>query len=325
MVKKNKQSLYPTTDGPGPWHVWIKKQENKNIPIAEAKRRYLEEQLMFTEQYNSFANMANVVANFADSSQHTGGAAHANGIATVSMGPGLIMNAPVGFGGVFVYVRFLRPVKVNPAAASPTLTIGNTQAGGGSTSAPVCTYEDGSGTDLLSFRKLYIPGIPFAEQADFNAASFDLGNNDISDAVSGSSTLAGAATESSGSCVLVWNSGSASGSFDYGANVSASFTTNGGGDGVVDMNINTITSASALYYAGNTFTVTAAQLGKGGSGQLVFELTPDVILGRDTLSITAGSISGNIESRDGEGKVNLSYDAQSITNTVLPASASSFE
>ena len=56
MARKNKQSLYPTTDGPGPWHVWIKKEKNKKLPLAEAKRRYLEEQLLFTEQYNSFAN-----------------------------------------------------------------------------------------------------------------------------------------------------------------------------------------------------------------------------------------------------------------------------
>jgi len=61
----------------------------------------------------------------------------------------------------------------------------------------------------MIFSVMDIPGIPFVEKNDFNAANIALGT-DISGSVSGSSNLSGATGAASGSSVFTWNSGSAS-------------------------------------------------------------------------------------------------------------------
>ena len=40
-----------TAENPGEWHQWKQKTANKNLPLNEAKRKYLKEQLLFEDQY----------------------------------------------------------------------------------------------------------------------------------------------------------------------------------------------------------------------------------------------------------------------------------
>ena len=43
-----------TQDSPGDWQDWVKLPRNKNIPILEAKQKFLNEQLLHENQYQSF-------------------------------------------------------------------------------------------------------------------------------------------------------------------------------------------------------------------------------------------------------------------------------
>ena len=307
-----------TVPDPGPWWSWKNKQENKNLPVNEARRKYLKEQLLFEDQFTNFAGQ--MVAQFADAPSHAGGA-HNNSITNVVLSSASITNDPNGGGKIEATVEFFQPVN---ADGNININVANNHAGGGTSDSIALNWDGFSGTRRMIFSVMDIPGIPFVEKNDFNAANIALGT-DISGSVSGSSNLSGATGAASGSSVFTWNSGSASGSFDYGSDVSASFTVNAGGTGLSEVTINVVTSASSQYYAGNTLTATAAQLGKGGTGAVIYELQPGDIAG-DVISISAGSITGgSISNARGEGEVKLDYAAQSITNTVLAASASAFE
>ena len=160
-----------TVPDPGPWWSWKNKQENKNLPVNEARRKYLKEQLLFEDQFTNFAGQ--MVAQFADAPSHAGGA-HNNSITNVVLSSASITNDPNGGGKIEATVEFFQPVN---ADGNININVANNQAGGGTSDSIALNWDGFSGTRRMIFSVMDIPGIPFVEKNDFNAANIALGSS----------------------------------------------------------------------------------------------------------------------------------------------------
>lgn len=46
--------LMLTTQDPGPWQYFVKRQDNIGLPIQQVTKKYLTEQMMYEYQFNQF-------------------------------------------------------------------------------------------------------------------------------------------------------------------------------------------------------------------------------------------------------------------------------
>ncbi len=140
-------SVY-TQDSPGPWNVWIKRKENKNLPILEAKRKFLKEQLLFEQQFANFVAQQQAIQS--DSNTNAGNEV-LNKVETIDF-----VSSPVFLSQTAnsqsITAQFTFPVSVDTSGGDPTITVNNSQAGGGSAATFTYTYFSGSETNLLEFR-----------------------------------------------------------------------------------------------------------------------------------------------------------------------------
>jgi len=127
--------LYSIRQNPGLWVSWFKKPENNRLPIMEAKKKYLKEQLDFQNQQNFFT---------AQRAQR--GVFIKNEIVSTEFGSVELRSITSNVS--IIDVGFKLPVIVT---GSPTITVNNSQAGGGSASTFTYTYATGSTSDVLRF------------------------------------------------------------------------------------------------------------------------------------------------------------------------------
>jgi len=142
-------SVY-TQDSPGPWNVWIKRKENKILPILEAKRKFLKEQLLFEQQFANFVAQQQAIQS--DSNTNAGNEV-LNKIESVNFvsSPAFLSQTA---NSQSITAQFTYPVTVT--GGIPTIRVNNSQAGGGSVSTFTYAYTGGSGTSLLEFKHNHI-------------------------------------------------------------------------------------------------------------------------------------------------------------------------
>ena len=134
-----------TQENPGEWNVWAKKPSNKNLPLLEAKSKYLAEQLLFEEQFNNFAS-AVVAANTTGA-----GGVTFNGISNIDFISSPVFLSQTG-NTQQLEVGFKLPVVVT---GTPTITVDNSQVGGGTAATFDYSYESGTGTKSLIFNHIH--------------------------------------------------------------------------------------------------------------------------------------------------------------------------
>ena len=136
-----------TAENPGEWHQWKQKTANKNLPLNEAKRKYLKEQLLFEDQYTNFALTQQAIQ---QQRAQTGGTS-LNGIKSVAFDASPVFQTNTG-NTQTLKVIFAKPVLVT---GSPLVEVANNQFGGGTAATFNYTYNAGSSTNELTFNHVH--------------------------------------------------------------------------------------------------------------------------------------------------------------------------
>tara|TARA_Y100000114_G_scaffold114540_1_gene108590 strand:+ start:15519 stop:16448 length:930 start_codon:yes stop_codon:yes gene_type:complete len=299
---------------PGPWLSWVKRPENRNLHINEARVKFKREQILFNEQQNSyiasqiFQNQQKAIQ--ADQAPNAG--------VTLNKVMNVSFNATPVFTSITacdpeLTVKFKWPVVVT---GTPTITVNNSQAGGGSAATFTYEYKSGSGTSSLIF--------------DHNHGSFPANNGGASANV----ISLGIDLVATGATV-----GTITDATD-GVYAAPTYTETGG-NGLLDMQVTVasneitsavVTTAGATYQPGDILTFNAGQLGASSTGGTITlakdNFTGDVIsLPGQTIALSGGSIQtfagGEFNTLISDcirrqGPVPpLSFIAQSSTTTVV--------
>tara|TARA_B110000483_G_scaffold15730_1_gene17633 strand:- start:9 stop:914 length:906 start_codon:yes stop_codon:yes gene_type:complete len=156
-----------TAENPGEWHQWKQKTANKNLPLNEAKRKYLKEQLLFEDQYTNFALTQQAIQ---QQRAQTGGTS-LNGIKSVAFDASPVFQTNTG-NTQTLKVIFAKPVLVT---GSPLVEVANNQFGGGSAATFNYTYSAGSSTNELTFQHIH-PTAAVTSQG-FSANIVAIGSN----------------------------------------------------------------------------------------------------------------------------------------------------
>lgn len=262
-------------ENPGHWLNWLKKPENSKLPILEAKQKYLREQLMYEQQYNSF-----VEAQRAVQLNVTKGGTVFNGIVDTFLVQTPIFQSITG-NTQSLKVNFKLPVTVS---GTPTVTATNSQSGGGSAATFAYSYASGTGTKSLTFEHVH----PASANNDAGAAANVLTQDkDLFSSITTQPTTATADTYVGETMVYAAGTGGTGGS-----NVTATIVV---GDLEEVTSVIVTDNASGVFSPGNTLTLAGSNL--GGSGNFVVTLTADnltgdvISIGSQTLALNGGSIS----------------------------------
>ena len=157
-----------TAENPGEWHQWKQKTANKNLPLNEAKRKYLKEQLLFEDQYTNFALTQQAIQ---QQRAQTGGTS-LNGIKSVAFDASPVFQTNTG-NTQTLKVIFAKPVLVT---GSPLVEVANNQFGGGTAATFNYTYSAGSSTNELTFNHVHPTNSNPATQG-FSANVVAIGSN----------------------------------------------------------------------------------------------------------------------------------------------------
>lgn len=262
-------------ENPGHWLNWLKKPENSKLPVLEAKQKYLREQLMYEQQYNSF-----VEAQRAVQLNVTKGGTVFNGIVDTFLVQTPIFQSITG-NTQSLKVNFKLPVTVS---GTPTVTATNSQSGGGSAATFAYSYASGTGTKSLTFEHVH----PASANNDAGAAANVLTQDkDLFSSITTQPTTATADTYVGETMVYAAGTGGTGGS-----NVTATIVV---GDLEEVTSVIVTDNDSGVFSPGNTLTLAGSNL--GGSGNFVVTLTADnltgdvISIGSQTLALNGGSIS----------------------------------
>lgn len=266
-------SVY-TQDSPGTWNTWSKKKENQNLPILEAKRKYLKEQLLFEEQ---FANFVAQQQSMQADANTVAGAQNLNKIENVDF-----VSSPAFLSQTAntqsITAQFTFPVTV--AGGVPTITVNNNQAGSGSASSFTYGYSGGSGTSKLTFEHIH-PAFP-ANNGGSSANVLPIQEVSSTGSLSRGAIVNGPTSPVNGTyTAATYTTGTTSGSsavFDVivaGGSITAIYATAAGNE----------------FIEGDTVTFDNDELGVGSTGG-GFDISANNLTG-DVISIPAQSITLN--------------------------------
>ncbi len=262
-------------ENPGHWLNWLKKPENSKLPVLEAKQKYLREQLMYEQQYNSF-----VEAQRAVQLNVVNGGTVFNGIVDTYLDQTPVFQSITG-NTQTLKVNFKLPVDVT---GTPTVTATNSQSGGGSAATFAYSYASGTGTKSLTFEHVH----PASTNNDAGAAANVLTEDkDLFNSITTQPSTATADTYVGET--LTWAAGTGG---TGGSTVTATIVV---GDLQIVDSVIVTDNASGVFSPGNTLTLAGSNL--GGTGNLVITLTADnltgdvISIGTQTLALNGGSIS----------------------------------
>ena len=262
-------------ENPGHWLNWLKKPEDSKLPVLEAKQKYLREQLMYEQQYNSF-----VEAQRAVQLNVVNGGTVFNGIVDTYLDQTPVFQSITG-NTQTLKVNFKLPVDVT---GTPTVTATNSQSGGGSAATFAYSYTSGTGTKSLTFEHVH----PASPNNDAGAAANVLPQyKQLYNSITTQPTTATADTYVGET--MTWAQGTGG---------------TGGGDVLVSIVVGDLEIVDSVFTdainlssfsPGNTLTLAGSNL--GGTGNLVITLTADdlegdvISIGTQTLALNGGSIS----------------------------------
>ena len=261
------------------WQEFLKEKENKDLPILEAKAKYLKLQHKFNLLMEAEVAAYNAVAlNSAMHGSQGGDPSLINPIKNIFFSD-IPTKIETGNDPVAVTLQFAYPVV---AVGNPSLKITNGQQGGGTENNIVLEYDSGTGTNSLVFNSTQVSANTTGDQP-IGAGKLLVGQDLKS--IESANTLTGvtAAAVTSGVLGEVNVSGNQQDVVLEVENLSSGT--------IVYAKITSIASEATAYYnVGATITVDASQLtatsGASG-GSVVFTITNAALTG-DTLGIFPG-------------------------------------
>ena len=261
------------------WQEFIKEKENKNLPVLEAKAKYLKLQRKFNLLMEAEVAAYNAVAlnSVVDGSQG-GDPSLINPITNIVFSD-IPTELETGNDIVAVTATFKYPVLVTGA---PSLKIHNGQQGGGTANNIVLGYASGTGTKTIVFNDRQISANVNGDQP-MGAGKLLVGQDIVDIVVQGITGINTAGTTTGVSGVAA-AAGAGGGTNQEDVVLTIVNDVAGNFDSAVITSI--ASSATAYFNVGGTITVAASELsGVGGSGgSAVFTITNATLTG-DTLGL----------------------------------------
>ena len=261
------------------WQEFIKEKENKNLPVLEAKAKYLKLQQKFNLLMEAEVAAYNAVAlNSVVHGSQGGDPSFINPVTGISFSatPTEIEN---GNDPVAVTITFKFPVLVTGA---PSLKIANNQQGGGTSTGITLGYASGSGTISLVFNSTQVSANVDGDQP-IGAGKLLVGQDIVNIVVQGITGINAAGTTTGVSGVAA-AAGAGGGTNQEDVVLTIVNDVAGNFDSAVITSI--ASSATAYFNVGDTITVAGTELAAvgGSGGSAVFTITNDTLNG-DVLSV----------------------------------------
>lgn len=275
-------ALHAYPENPGAWQTFVLRQDVKDLPVDQQRKKYLTEQLQyedFISQQRYLQEMSRMQLN--NQLRNAGGFA-TNPIISAEFNQ---LQAPLetlSGDTTQIQILFKEPITVDSSGGVPYIDVTNDQLGGGTAPTVRYTYYESSGNTNMRFQHTH-PANAGGIAAAKLAADAPLGSS-IS-----STTLSGASGGIQTGVTFTYAQGT--GVSGGGNNIVCDVIVSGGGTTLDEVTING-TLPTGLYYPGNTFTATAAAIGAGGTGNVVITLQDGNLIG-DTLSLVGTNIVMN--------------------------------
>jgi hypothetical protein len=274
-------ALYAYPENPGNWQTFVLRQDVKDLPVDQQRKKYLTEQLQyedFISQQRYLQEMSRIQLN--NQLRNAGGFA-TNPIISAEFNQNFAPINTITGETSQIQILFKEPITVDSSGGAPYIDAINDQLGGGTASTVRFTYYESSGNTNMRFQHVH-PANAGGIAAATIAAGADL-------VASSTSTLSGASGGPQTDVPFAYQVGT--GISDEGQNITADVIVAGGGTALSSITFKTSESA-ALYYPGNQLVVDAADIGAGGTGTVTVTLTANDLQG-DTLSLVGTNIVMN--------------------------------
>jgi hypothetical protein len=263
------------------WQEFLREKDNKDLPILEAKNKYLKLQRKFNLLMEAEVAAYNAVAlNSVMDGAQGGDPSLINPVKNIFFSD-IPTQIEAGNDPVALTLQFMYPVI---AVGNPSIKITDGQQGGGTANNIVLEYDSGTGTDTLIFNSTQVSANVNGDQP-IGAGKLLVGQDLKS--IESANTLSGvtAAAVTSGVSGVAAAAGGGAGTNQEDVVLEIENLSSGT---IVFAKITSIASSATAYYnVGDTITVAASELtattGASG-GSVVFTITSAALTG-DTLGI----------------------------------------
>ena len=298
-------AYYSSPNSPGDWRSFLKRNDIRNLPLQEQKKKYLIEQLQFEDFISQQAISQQLAFNSLSAQNRVAGNIDNKIVsATFNATPAL---QSITTNTTFIDVLFKKNVLVDTSGGTPTISVTNGKEGGGSVSPVVYTYVVNaaqSKTVRFSHTHPASPNNDGGIAAHVIAVGTDLAGNT-------SGTISGGAA-------AVYNGVPFTGLAGV-SDIVANCILDGGGV-LSEISFQSQATPSYAFKPGDQLTIDAAALGSGGTGTVVVTIATGDLTG-DILTMVGSTIAENggeiySAANNPGAQLNLSYTSTSTKTAV---------
>jgi len=302
-------ALYHNAESPGDWQSFIKRNDIRNLSLQEQKKKYLTEQLQYDDFVSQQLISRQLALNSLSAQNRVAGNIE-NKVANAAFSASPTNILAITGNTTFIDVVFQKPVLVDDSGGIPTISVTNGKQGGGSVSPVVYTYVNNASQSKL-VRFSHIHG-PFPNN-DGGIAAHVIRDGEYLDGAITSNTLAGIPGGGASATNVVFTAAQGTGGTGF-QNITADISFDLPGTAVLEL-VFVASASAATYSPGQTLTATAAQIGLGGTGEVVVTLRdrdcqPDILtMVGSTIAENGGEIYS--AANNPGAQLNLSYTSTS--------------
>ena len=298
-------AYYSSPNSPGDWRSFLKRNDIRNLPLQEQKKKYLIEQLQFEDFISQQAISQQLAFNSLSAQNRVAGNIDNKIVsATFNATPAL---QSITTNTTFIDVLFKKNVLVDTSGGTPTISVTNGKEGGGSVSPVVYTYVDNaSQSKLVRFSHTH----PATATNDGGIAAHVIAvGADLAGSASG--TISGGAANTYNGVPFTGVAGV--------SDIVANCILDGGGV-LSEISFVSQTSAAYAFKPGDQLTISAAALGSGGTGTITVTIATGDLTG-DILTMVGSTIAENggeiySAANNPGAQLNLSYTSTSTKTAV---------
>jgi len=270
-------AYYSSPNSPGDWRSFLKRNDIRNLPLQEQKKKYLIEQLQFEDFVSQQAISQQLAFNSLSAQNRVAGNVDNKVVsATFNATPAL---QSITTNTTFIDVLFKKNVLVEDSGGVPTISVTNGKQGGGSVSPVIYTYvANASQSKTVRFSHTH----PATATNDGGIAAH---------VIAVGANLAGSASGTiSGGAAAPYNGVPFTGVAGV-SDIVANCILDGGG---VLSEISFVSQVTAAYAfkPGDLLTINAAALGSGGTGTITVTIATGDLTG-DILTMVGSTIAEN--------------------------------
>ena len=298
-------AYYSSPNSPGDWRSFLKRNDIRNLPLQEQKKKYLIEQLQFEDFISQQAISQQLAFNSLSAQNRVAGNIDNKIVsATFNATPAL---QSITTNTTFIDVLFEKNVLVDTSGGTPTISVTNGKQGGGSVSPVIYTYVvNASQSKTVRFSHTH----PATATNDGGIAAH---------VIAVGANLAGSASGTiSGGAAAPYNGVPFTGVAGV-SDIVANCILDGGGV-LSEISFVSQTTAAYAFKPGDQLTIDAAALGSGGTGTITVTIATGDLTG-DILTMVGSTIAENggeiySAANNPDAQLNLSYTSTSTKTAV---------